>query len=118
MSVPHLFIYARAAAAFLFFTVLGLAALPAGEARAQSAMETFTLGKITVVALFDHPAAHDVKLFSGADPAVIAALAPSGLVESSVNAFLVQNGDTNIPSSSDKYGEHLDRDGDGFGCES
>lgn len=96
MSMLHLFAYARAAAAFLFFTVLGLAALPAGEARAQSAMETFTLGKITVVALFDHPAAHDVKLFSGADPAVIAALAPSGLVESSVNAFLVQNGDTNI----------------------
>ncbi|BBY98278.1 excalibur calcium-binding domain-containing protein [Mycolicibacterium fallax] len=29
-----------------------------------------------------------------------------------------KNGDTNIPSSSDKYGEHLDRDGDGFGCES
>ncbi|MBX7451918.1 excalibur calcium-binding domain-containing protein [Mycolicibacterium sp. 3033] len=28
------------------------------------------------------------------------------------------NGDTNIPSSSDKYGSHLDRDGDGIGCES
>jgi hypothetical protein len=28
------------------------------------------------------------------------------------------NGDTNIPSSSDKYGSHLDRDGDGVGCES
>ena len=95
MSVLHLFAYTRAAAAFLFFAALNLAALPAGEARAQSAMETFSLGKITVVALFDHPAAHDIKLFSGADPAVIMALAPSGLVESSVNAFLVQNGDTN-----------------------
>ncbi|MCV7194006.1 excalibur calcium-binding domain-containing protein [Mycolicibacterium brumae] len=28
------------------------------------------------------------------------------------------NGDTDIPSSSDKYGSHLDRDGDGIGCES
>lgn len=28
------------------------------------------------------------------------------------------NGDTNIPSSSEKYGSHLDRDGDGTGCES
>lgn len=28
-----------------------------------------------------------------------------------------QNGDTNIPSSSDKYGPWLDRDGDGIGCE-
>ncbi|WP_235848168.1 excalibur calcium-binding domain-containing protein [Mycolicibacterium holsaticum] len=28
------------------------------------------------------------------------------------------NGDTNIPSSSDKYGPHLDRDRDGVGCES
>lgn len=27
------------------------------------------------------------------------------------------NGDVNIPSSSDKYGSHLDRDGDGIGCE-
>ena len=96
MSVLHLLAYTRAAAAFLFFAALNLATLPAGEARAQSAMETFSLGKITVVALFDHPAAHDVKLFSGADPSVITALAPSGLVESSVNAFLVQNGDTNI----------------------
>ena len=96
MSVFHLFAPARAVAAFLFCAALSLAALPAEEARAQSAMETFTLGKITVVALFDHPAAHDIKLFSGADPTVIEALAPSGLVESSVNAFLVQNGETNI----------------------
>ncbi|EID17846.1 excalibur calcium-binding domain-containing protein [Mycolicibacterium phlei] len=29
-----------------------------------------------------------------------------------------QNGDTNIPASSDKYGSHLDRDGDGIACES
>lgn len=29
-----------------------------------------------------------------------------------------QNGDTDIPSSSPKYGPHLDRDGDGIGCES
>ena len=28
------------------------------------------------------------------------------------------NGDTNIPASSDKYGSHLDRDGDGIGYES
>lgn len=28
------------------------------------------------------------------------------------------NGDTDIPASSDKYGSHLDRDGDGIGCES
>ncbi len=28
------------------------------------------------------------------------------------------NNDTNIPSTSDKYGSHLDRDGDGIGCES
>jgi hypothetical protein len=28
------------------------------------------------------------------------------------------NGDTNIPASSDKYGSHLDRDGDGIACES
>ncbi|PRC46263.1 calcium-binding protein [Mycobacterium sp. ITM-2017-0098] len=28
------------------------------------------------------------------------------------------NGDTNIPSSSDEYGSHLDSDGDGIGCES
>ncbi|MGV0675203.1 excalibur calcium-binding domain-containing protein [Mycolicibacterium fortuitum] len=28
------------------------------------------------------------------------------------------NGDSNIPSSSDKYGSWLDRDGDGIGCES
>lgn len=27
-------------------------------------------------------------------------------------------GDTNIPSSSDMYGEHLDSDLDGIGCES
>lgn len=27
------------------------------------------------------------------------------------------NGDVNIPSSSDRYGSHLDRDGDGVGCE-
>lgn len=29
-----------------------------------------------------------------------------------------QNGDSDIPSSSDKYGSWLDRDGDGVGCES
>jgi hypothetical protein len=29
-----------------------------------------------------------------------------------------QNGDSDIPSSSDKYGPWLDRDGDGVGCES
>jgi len=28
------------------------------------------------------------------------------------------NNDTNIPSSSDKHGSHLDSDGDGIGCES
>jgi Excalibur calcium-binding domain len=28
------------------------------------------------------------------------------------------NGDSDIPSSSDKYGPWLDRDGDGVGCES
>ena len=28
------------------------------------------------------------------------------------------NGDTDIPSSSDKYGPWLDRDNDGIGCES
>jgi len=28
------------------------------------------------------------------------------------------NGDSDIPSSSDKYGPWLDRDGDGIGCES
>ncbi|BBZ15902.1 excalibur calcium-binding domain-containing protein [Mycolicibacterium gadium] len=28
------------------------------------------------------------------------------------------NGDTDIPSSSDKYGPWLDRDDDGVGCES
>jgi hypothetical protein len=28
------------------------------------------------------------------------------------------NGDTNIPSSSDKYGPWLDKDQDGVGCES
>lgn len=27
------------------------------------------------------------------------------------------NGDYNIPSTSDKYGPWLDRDGDGIGCE-
>ena len=27
-------------------------------------------------------------------------------------------GDVNIPSTSDKYGPHLDRDGDGIACES
>jgi len=29
-----------------------------------------------------------------------------------------KNNDTNIVSTSDKYGTHLDRDGDGIGCES
>jgi hypothetical protein len=29
-----------------------------------------------------------------------------------------ENGDTNIPASSDKYGPHLDRDRDGIACES
>ncbi|CAJ1584399.1 excalibur calcium-binding domain-containing protein [[Mycobacterium] wendilense] len=28
------------------------------------------------------------------------------------------NGYSNIPSSSEYYGPHLDRDGDGIGCES
>ncbi|WP_235666172.1 excalibur calcium-binding domain-containing protein [Mycolicibacterium chitae] len=28
------------------------------------------------------------------------------------------NGYSNIPSSSEYYGSHLDRDGDGIGCES
>jgi Excalibur calcium-binding domain len=28
-----------------------------------------------------------------------------------------ENGDVNIPSDSDKYGPHLDRDDDGIGCE-
>ncbi|KUI16938.1 calcium-binding protein [Mycobacterium sp. GA-1285] len=28
------------------------------------------------------------------------------------------NGDTDIPSTSEYYGEHLDRDLDGIGCES
>jgi Excalibur calcium-binding domain len=28
------------------------------------------------------------------------------------------NGDTDIPSTSERYGSHLDRDGDGVGCES
>ncbi len=96
MSVSQLIAYARGAAVFLFLAALSLTALPVKDARAQSAMETFSLGKITVVALFDHPAAHDIKLFSGADPTVIEALAPSGLAESSVNAFLVQTGGVNV----------------------
>lgn len=29
-----------------------------------------------------------------------------------------KNGDSDIPSSSDKYGPWLDRDNDGIGCES
>ena len=29
-----------------------------------------------------------------------------------------KNGDTDIPSTSDKYGPWLDRDGDGIACES
>ena len=96
MFVSRFIASARGAAVFLFFAALSLTALPAKDARAQSAMETFTVGKITVVALFDHPAAHDIKLFSGADPTVIEALAPSGLVESAVNAFLVQTGGVNV----------------------
>ena len=87
---------ARAAALVSLIAAYALAALPAMEARAQSAMQTFSFGGVTLVALYDHPAAHDVKLFSGADPAVISSLVPSGLAPSAVNAFLVQTEGKNV----------------------
>ena len=52
-------------------------------------------------------------IFVGVSPVAIAGAAP---YENCTEARA--NGDTNIPSSSDKYGSHLDRDGDGIGCES
>lgn len=87
---------ARMAAMFSLVAAYALAVLPALESRAQSAMETFSFGGVTLVALYDHPAAHDVKLFSGADPTLISSLVPSGLAASSVNAFLVQTEGKNV----------------------
>ena len=87
---------ARAAAMFSLIAAYALAAVPALEARAQSAMQTFSFGGVTLVALYDHPAAHDVNLFSGASREVIDSLVPSGLAASSVNAFLVQTGGKNV----------------------
>ena len=88
--------FLRAVAALGLTLALCLSAGLSREARAQSAMETFSFGEVTLVALYDHPAAHEVKLFSGADPALINALVPSGLAASSVNAFLVQTGGKNV----------------------
>jgi hypothetical protein len=48
------------------------------------------------------------------------ALASSGLAEAAPYQNCTQakqNGDCDIPSSSDKYQSKLDRDGDGLGCE-
>lgn len=87
--------------AFSFFSIFGLAlafgliAAPLA-AQAQSAMETFNIGKITLVALFDHPAKQNIALFSSADPQIVNALVPSGEADSSVNAFLVQTDGKNV----------------------
>jgi glyoxylase-like metal-dependent hydrolase (beta-lactamase superfamily II) len=72
------------------------ATLPNPAVKAQSARGTFNVGKITLASLLDHPGAHDVKLFSGASPEVMKALAPTGQAASSINAFLVQTNGKNV----------------------
>jgi hypothetical protein len=56
-----------------------------------------------------------VIVIGSAAPAIAAPL-PQAPYENCTEAR--QNGDSDIPSSSDKYGSWLDRDGDGIGCES
>ena len=75
--------------------VLCLTAMPS-LARAQSAMQTFKIGAITLVALYDHPAEHKAALFNNVDPQTLSAILPSGAAASSVNAFLVQTGSSNV----------------------
>lgn len=51
--------------------------------------------------------------------ALAVGLAPAALAAPYQNCSEARaNGDSDIPSSSDKYGPHLDRDSDGIGCES
>lgn len=83
-------------AVMLALAVALFVVLPAPAVKAQGAGETFTVGKITLHPLLDHPGAHNVKLFSGASPEVIKALAPTGQAASSINAFLVQTNGQNV----------------------
>lgn len=51
--------------------------------------------------------------------AVAVGVAPAALAAPYKNCSEARDaGDVNITSDSDKYGPHLDRDGDGVGCES
>jgi Excalibur calcium-binding domain len=50
--------------------------------------------------------------------AIAVGAAPAALAQPYKNCSEARdNGDVNIPSDSDKYGPHLDRDDDGIGCE-
>ncbi|MCB0929628.1 MAG: excalibur calcium-binding domain-containing protein [Mycolicibacterium insubricum] len=60
-----------------------------------------------------------VLLCAAAIAIVGTALAPAAVAAPYKNCTEARKaGDVNIPSSSDKYGPHLDRDGDGIACES
>ncbi|MEI6253906.1 MAG: excalibur calcium-binding domain-containing protein [Mycobacteriaceae bacterium] len=50
-------------------------------------------------------------------PMALASSAPAQAAPYANCTQAKQNGDCDIPSSSDKYQSKLDRDGDGLGCE-
>ena len=96
MPIINRFVLPMRSTVMLALAVAFLAALPAHAAQGQNAVKAFSVGKITLASLLDHPGAHDVKLFSGASPEVIHALAPTGQAASAINAFLVQTGGKNV----------------------
>ena len=96
MSNISRFVLPLRAAVMLVLAVALLATLPVSAVQTQNAMKAFSVGNITLVSLLDHAGSHDVKLFSGASPEVINALAPTGQAASSINAFLVQTGGKNV----------------------
>jgi len=96
VSIITRFVWSMRSAIMLILAVALFAALPVQSAKAESS-ETFSVGKITLLPLADRlGGSHDVKLFSGASPEIIKALAPSGQVATSINAFLVRTNGKNV----------------------
>jgi len=96
MSVIERLVSPMRKAAMLALAISFFATLSVPAAKAQGAMETFSVGKITLVSLLDQPFTIDVNLLSGASPEVFQALAPTGQAASSINAFLVQTDGKNV----------------------
>ena len=80
----------------LFLTALFVPAALAAEPRASATVPapvTFTFGAVTVHALADAVVSMPTKIFTGASPEAMQALAPTGESPAAINVFLIKDGD-------------------------